>query len=237
MAAPARFAVDEAPRRDTSAEKLAALKPAFQAGRRRHRGELVPDRRRRRGDADRERGAPSSGSASSRARGSCRSGSPASTRRGCCTATRRRWRRRSRRPGLTLDDMGVIEINEAFASVVLQTVAGPRSGGAHGRRQPERRRHLARPSARRDRARITATLLTSSTAATPLRHRVDVRRLRHGDRRRGRARCVEIGRRCRPRVDGLRHRSARGRGGLRHGRPRGRGRARARRRANGSRTS
>ena len=27
--------------------------------------------------------------------------------------------------GLTLDDMSVIEVNEAFASVVLQTAAGP----------------------------------------------------------------------------------------------------------------
>ena len=58
-----------------------------------------------------------------------------------------------RRAGLGWDDMAVIEINEAFASVVLQTLADTglaRSLGG-GRRQPERRRHLARSSTRRDR--------------------------------------------------------------------------------------
>ena len=51
-----RFAVDEAPRRDTSAEALAALAPAFDPDGRRHGRQLVADRRRRRGGADRERG-------------------------------------------------------------------------------------------------------------------------------------------------------------------------------------
>ena len=92
------------------------------SGRRRHRGQLVADRRRRRRRADRERGRAVAGSASSRGRGSSRSGSRASTRLGCSTATRRRCEKAVAKAGLTMDDMSVIEINEAFASVVLQTV-------------------------------------------------------------------------------------------------------------------
>ena len=63
--------VDEAPRRDTSMEALAALKPAFR-----------PD------------GKVTAGN-SSRAPASSRSGSRASTRTGCSTAIRKRARRRS----------------------------------------------------------------------------------------------------------------------------------------------
>ena len=44
-----RFAVDEGPRRDTSAEALAKLRPAFHAAGTRHRRQLVADQRRRRG--------------------------------------------------------------------------------------------------------------------------------------------------------------------------------------------
>ena len=47
---------DEHPRPDTSAEKLAALKPAFRAGRHGHGRELERDQRRRRRARDRERG-------------------------------------------------------------------------------------------------------------------------------------------------------------------------------------
>ena len=132
-------------------EALASLKPAFRPGRRRdgratrRRSSTAPPR------CCRERARAPSASVSSRARGSSRSGSPASTRRGCCTATRRRCEKALARAGLTLDDMSVIEINEAFASVVLQTVADLHLERAHGRRQSERRRHLARSSARRDR--------------------------------------------------------------------------------------
>ena len=64
-----------------------------------------------------------------------------SIRIGCCTGTRARARGRSRRR-LTWDDISVIEVNEAFASVVLQFLA---DSGLHerwegGRRQPERAR-------------------------------------------------------------------------------------------------
>ena len=55
--------------------------------------------------------------------------------------------------GLSWDDMSVIEVNEAFASVVLQFLAdtGLEERWRRGRRQPERRRHLARPSSGSDR--------------------------------------------------------------------------------------
>jgi acetyl-CoA acetyltransferase family protein len=116
-----RFAVDEAARRDTSLEALAALKPAF-----------IPE------------GVVTAGSSSQIVDGSAAvliaseaacaehdleprarfvsfglagvdptrmlHGNPAAIRRALDKA------------GLTLDDVGVIEVNEAFASVVLQTV-------------------------------------------------------------------------------------------------------------------
>ena len=89
------------------------------------------------------------------------------------------------RAGLTLDDIGVIEVNEAFATVVLQTVAdlgleermadvNPNGGGIS----------LGHPLGATG-ARITATLAARARAPRrALRDRLDVRRLRHGDRRR-----------------------------------------------------
>ena len=62
-------------------------------------------------------------SASSREPVSSRSASRASTRTGCCTETHRRVSARSRKAGLAWDDMAVIEVNEAFACVVLQFAA------------------------------------------------------------------------------------------------------------------
>ncbi len=93
------FAVDEAPRRDTSAEKLASLQPAFLPDGVVTAGQLEPDRRRRRRGARDQRGGRDAARASSRVRASSPSGSPASTRTGCCTATPRRAGRRSRRQG------------------------------------------------------------------------------------------------------------------------------------------
>ena len=51
------FAVDEAPRRDTSAERLADAQAGIHRGRSRHGRQLEPDRRRRCRDARRQRGA------------------------------------------------------------------------------------------------------------------------------------------------------------------------------------
>ena len=128
----------------------------------------------------------SAGSGSSRGRGSSRSGSPASTRTGCCTATRSRASERSPRPASSWDDMAVIEVNEAFASVVLQFLkdTGLARALGGGRRQPERQRDLARAPARRDRR---ADHGDARSGAGPtrgaLRHRLDVHRAGPGDRR------------------------------------------------------
>ena len=55
-------------------------------------------------------------------RGSSRRRCPAPIRRSCSPARRRRAARRWRRPGLTVDDLDLVEINEAFAAVVLRFV-------------------------------------------------------------------------------------------------------------------
>ena len=114
------FAVDEAPRRETSAEALAALPPAFRAD-----------------------GVVTAGSSSQIVDGSAAvliASEAAVARLGLEPRARfvsfgiagvdptrmlhgnpQAMERALAKAGLTLDDMGVIEINEAFASVVLQT--------------------------------------------------------------------------------------------------------------------
>jgi acetyl-CoA acetyltransferase family protein len=121
LAAPPTFAVDEAPRRETSAEKLAALAPAFR-----------PD------------GVVTAGSSSQIVDGAAAvliASEGACARLGLEPRARfvsfglagvdptrmlhgnpRAMRKAVAKAGLTMDDMSVIEINEAFASVVLQTV-------------------------------------------------------------------------------------------------------------------
>jgi acetyl-CoA acyltransferase len=120
VAAPAVFAVDEAPRRETSAEALAALKPAFR-----------PD------------GVLTAGNSSQIVDGSAAVliASEAAVNRLGLTPRARfvsfgiagvdptrmlhgnplAMEKAVAKAGLTMDDMGVIEVNEAFASVVLQT--------------------------------------------------------------------------------------------------------------------
>ena len=176
------FAVDEAARRETSLEALAALAPAFQAD-----------------------GVVTAGNSSQIVDGAAAvliTSEQALAAHGLEPRARfvsfglagvdptrmlhgnpEAIRKALDRAGLTLDDIGVIEVNEAFAVVVLQTVAdlGPR--GADGRRQSERRRHLARPSARCDRRADHRDAASGArTARRALRRRLDVRRLRHGDR-------------------------------------------------------
>jgi acetyl-CoA acetyltransferase family protein len=121
VAAPPVFAVDEAPRRETSAEKLASLKPAF-----------IPD------------GVVTAGSSSQIVDGAAAvliASDAACGRLGLEPRGRfvsfglagvdptrmlhgnpQAMQKALAKAGLTLDDMSVIEINEAFASVVLQTV-------------------------------------------------------------------------------------------------------------------
>ena len=125
------FAVDETPRRDTSREKLAALAPAFKedgvvtAGRSSQivdgAAAMLVTSEERAGELGLEPRARLSPSASR-----------ASTRTGCCTGTRRRAERALAKAGLGWDDIAVIEMNEAFASVVLQFARRHRPRGALG---------------------------------------------------------------------------------------------------------
>jgi acetyl-CoA acetyltransferase family protein len=121
VAAPPIFAVDEAPRRETSAEKLASLKPAFR-----------PD------------GVVTAGNSSQIVDGAAAvliASEAACNRLGLEPRARfvsfglagvdptrmlhgnpQAMEKAVAKAGLAMDDMSVIEINEAFASVVLQTV-------------------------------------------------------------------------------------------------------------------
>jgi acetyl-CoA acetyltransferase family protein len=123
------FTVDEAPRRDTSAEKLASLKPAFL-----------------------EDGVVTAGNSSQIVDGAAAMlivSDEAAERHGLTPRARfvsfglagvdpfrmlhgnpQACEQALRRAGLGWDDMAVIEINEAFASVVLQTLADT---GQHAR--------------------------------------------------------------------------------------------------------
>jgi acetyl-CoA acetyltransferase family protein len=122
VAAPTVFKVDEAARRETSLEALAALKPAFK-----------------------ENGVVTAGNSSQIVDGAAAvlvASEAALGRLGLEPRARflafglagvdptrmlhgnpQAMRRALAKAGLTLDDVGVIEVNEAFASVVLQTVA------------------------------------------------------------------------------------------------------------------
>jgi len=122
VAAPAAFAVDEAPRRDTSAEALAALRPAF-----------------------REDGVVTAGNSSQIVDGAAAvliASEAACNRLGLEPRGRfisfglagvdptrmlhgnpQAIGKALDRAGISLDDVSVLEVNEAFASVVLQTAA------------------------------------------------------------------------------------------------------------------
>ena len=56
-----------------------------------------------------------------------------------------------KRAGLKIDDIDIVELNEAFASQVVY--CRDRLGIDHGEAQPERRRDLDRPPVRHDRRR------------------------------------------------------------------------------------
>ena len=190
------FAVDETPRRDTSLEKLASLQPAFK-----------PD------------GVVTAGNSSSIVDGSAAmllASGDAVERLGLEPRARfvsfglsgvdpyrmlhgnpEACARALSKAGLTWDDISVIEVNEAFASVVLQFLAdtglherweagdvNPNGGGIS----------LGHPLGATG-ARITATLLSELRAArSPVRDRDDVHRPGPGDRGRRRASLTRRGR-------------------------------------------
>jgi acetyl-CoA acetyltransferase family protein len=153
------FAVDEAPRRDTSAEALAALRPAFRAD-----------------------GVVTAGNSSQIVDGAAAvlvASEAAVVRLGLEPRARfvsfglagvdptrmlhgnpEAMTKALARAGLELDDMAVIEVNEAFASVVLQTVADLGLGGRLGDVNPNGGGiSLGHPLGATG-ARITATLIS-----------------------------------------------------------------------------
>ena len=185
--------VDEAPRRDTSAERLASLQPAF-----------IPD------------GVVTAGNSSQIVDGAAAvlvTSESAASRLGLEPRARfvsfglsgvdphrmlhgnpEACRKALARAGLTWDDIAVIEVNEAFACVVLQFAqdAGledrfddinPNGGGIS----------LGHPLGATG-ARVTATLAERARPARgALRRRLHVHRLRPGDRGRGRAPVAQTG--------------------------------------------
>ena len=143
-------AADECPRRDTSPERMAGLQPLRDGGPD-HRRPVEPDRRRRRGAADRlSDAAPlAAHGLTPRARIhhlSARGDDPVLMLTAPIAATAHALQRT---PGLTLGQIDLVEINEAFASARARVAAGDRRGPRPGQRL--RRRHRARPPAGRDR--------------------------------------------------------------------------------------
>ena len=86
-----------------------------------------------------------------RGRASSRRRRPASRRASWASARRRRCARCSRKAGLKLAEIDVIELNEAFAAQALAVLRDLGLPTTTRRRQSERRRDRARPSARRER--------------------------------------------------------------------------------------
>ena len=85
------------------------------------------------------------------------------------------------RAGLRLNDIDVIEINEAFATQVLGCLAGPRPRGGRCARQSQWRRHRRRPSPRRlGRASRADGAATTRAERRALRAGIDVHRRRPG---------------------------------------------------------
>ena len=138
------FSADEGPRADTSAEALAKLKPAFHA-----QGTVTAGNSSQTSDGAaaavlmeagraRELGIRPLARLVAYAVTGCL---PEEMGIGPITAIPKALKR----AGLTLDDIGLIEFNEAFAAQALAVIRelGPRSG-AH---QRQRRRHRPRPSA------------------------------------------------------------------------------------------
>jgi acetyl-CoA acetyltransferase family protein len=158
VAAPAIFAVDEAARRDTSLEALAALAPAFKADGVVTAGNssqivdgaaavlIASEDALRRHELEPRARFVSFGLAGV---------DPTRMLHGNPEAIGRALAR----AGLTLDDVAVIEVNEAFASVVLQTVADLRLDDRMGDVNPNGGGiSLGHPLGATG-ARITATLL------------------------------------------------------------------------------
>ena len=127
---PIVFSEDEGIRADTTVESLAKLRPAFAQGRHDHRRHLVADLRRRlRGRGDEQgqgRGARADlAGRDRRARQRRRPGQLAAV-----AAGQRDQARAGQGRASTVADLDLIEINEAFAAVGIQSIARARASSA-----------------------------------------------------------------------------------------------------------
>ena len=134
---------------DHAREGVSQLKPVFRPGRHRHRRQLLPAQRRRRraGDHVRHQGQgagadPAGPDRVHRRVRRCR-------RRSWAWARSRPSKQALARAGMTIDDIDLVEINEAFAVQVIGV--GPRARHRRGQAQRQRRRDRARAPVRHDR--------------------------------------------------------------------------------------
>ena len=183
IASMATFTVDEGPRRDTSPEALAKLRPAFHARGTRHRRQLVANERRRR-----RRVVVTSAELRPRARPD--TARPGSSRYATAGVEPERFgigpvpaiRKVLKLAGLTLDQIDLVELNEAFAAQVLACLKElPIDPGSAER---QRRRDRAGPSARLHRREADDDALVRAAAPRTARYGlvIDVRRRRNGRR-------------------------------------------------------
>ncbi len=107
---------------ETTLEGLAGLKLAFDAEGHGHRRHLLAGHRRRRRHAGLLGGLRARARAGSRSRASRASRSPAARPRSWASARWPRPARRSQRAGLTVADIDLFELNEAFASQSLACI-------------------------------------------------------------------------------------------------------------------
>ena len=174
-----RFDTDEGPRRDTSLEALATLKPAFHV-----KGTVTAGNSSQTSD-----GAAAVVVMSASARAGARPDAAGPLRRLRDRRRRagalrhrpgaRRSGRRSSSAGLTLDQIDLVELNEAFAAQVLACLRELPIDPRPAERQ--RRRHRARPPARLHRREADDDAAARDAAARgALRHGDDVRRRRDG---------------------------------------------------------
>ena len=185
--APAQGRPGHGPRRRRTAratrslEKLAQLRPVFREGGTRHRRQRLDAQRRRGLRGARERAACRALWAVSRWRGSCRSAWPASTPRTWASVPCPATRMALERAGLEIDDIDLVELNEAFAAQVLACMRRARDPAREAER--ERRRDRARPSAwLLGRAHPHDADLGDAPPRRSLRARDDVHRRRAGMR-------------------------------------------------------
>ena len=110
---------DDGPRPGTTMERVAGLKPVFRPDGTVTAGNCCPLNDGAAAVVDHERHQGGRARASPRWPGSSRPASPGCRRRSWASARSRRPGRRCAGPGMTIDDIDLVEINEAFAAQVI----------------------------------------------------------------------------------------------------------------------